>query len=119
MCNGVDEDFGPSEIILKKKKVKPRKKRSPPKEVVQLLEKVKGQLEALKKPVGWKRANPQIDWCGDVLYYKKLDPFWLSTMTGQFAGRVVGKKKRRNLLEVVMEWFGEQNSTRKVRHASR
>ncbi len=70
------------------------------KEELALMAKVKQQLVELKKPVVMaddldrrKRKQPQIDWCGDVLYYKQLDPYWLSTMTGEFVGRVINEKK--------------------------
>jgi hypothetical protein len=79
------------------KKIKKRRRGKLSKEIVQLMEKVRRQLglfgrsgfsvDAFQRR---KRRNPQIDWCGDVLYYKQLDPFWLSTMGGEFAGRRIG-----------------------------
>jgi hypothetical protein len=69
-----------------------------PKKPKRLLEKVKRQLEEFQKPV-WEvvewddrrfRNRFQISWIPTVEEYQRLDPFWLSTMGGQFAGRRVG-----------------------------
>lgn len=80
------------------------KKKKMPKKPLALLAKVKKQLEAFKVPSQeeiekshrrnlWPSAEPTVD------EYKKLDPFWLSTMSGQFTGRVLQPKKRR------LPWF--------------
>jgi hypothetical protein len=84
-------------------KKKPKKERKPPKEVVQLMEKVKKQLASFQKPVSdkkvlwpeskvweepwrFRRSYPVTELT--IEEYRKLDPFWLTTMGGQFAGRV-------------------------------
>ena len=79
------------------------KRKAPPKEVVQLMEKVKQQLVAFKKPVIWEestiweqpwRFRKEIEVDLSVEEYRKMDPFWLSTMTGKFAGRKVERINR-------------------------
>ncbi len=79
------------------KKKKPKLKRPP--EALALMEKVKRQLEDLKKPVMVKRFKTAVrdkrrQIFPTVEEYKKMDPYWLSTMTGKFTGRVVGRKAR-------------------------
>lgn len=71
------------------KKVK--RKKDPSKEVLSLMEKVKHQLEELKKPKK-KRVvlrDMKRQRMPTVEEYRKLDPYWMSTMTGKFTGRVV------------------------------
>jgi hypothetical protein len=74
---------------MKKKSKRPRK----------LLTKIKRQLAEFQKPV-WEsvewddrrfRSRLQISWNPTVEEYQRLDPFWLSTMGGAFAGRGIGK----------------------------
>jgi hypothetical protein len=72
-----------------------KSKHRPPPEVLKLMEKVKHQLEEMKKPVvRWKiisNLKLQRDF-PTVEEYEKLDPYWRSTMGGQFAGRVIGER---------------------------
>ena len=70
-------------------------------EVVAVIERVKKQLEVLRRPFKnperfvrdpgkiEDRTNAHVA-LPTVEYYKRLDPFWLSTMGGEFAGRVLG-----------------------------
>jgi hypothetical protein len=89
-------------------KKKPRKRSAPPKEVVQLMEKVKSQLASFKKPVEvwaestiwdepWRFRSKSQQQELDVFDYMQMDPFWMSTMGGQFAGRVVNRTKERSI----------------------
>lgn len=81
---------------MKKKKPKPTR----PPEVLALMKKVKRQLEDLKKPVKvvkrFKTAkrDKRRQIFPTVEDYKKMDPYWMSTMGGKFAGRVIGRKVR-------------------------
>lgn len=80
--------------------MKRKKLRSKPlsKEVLSLMEKVKHQLEEIKKPRK-KRVvvrDMRRQRMPTVEEYRKLDPYWLSTMTGKFTGRVVKKSFRTN-----------------------
>lgn len=61
-----------------------RKPKPIPKHIAELMAKVKGQLAELNKPV-WVRGEQEPELTIDE--YKRLDPYWLSTMTGEFAGR--------------------------------
>ncbi len=84
-------------------RVKPKRKRSKPApatppETAFLLAKIKRQLAALNQPpVIVKRfktavRDKRLQILPTVAYYQKMDPCWMSTMSGEFAGRVVGGK---------------------------
>lgn len=76
---------------MKKKRSKPKPRRPP--EALALMEKVKRQLEELKKPVvRLEILDKKLQVFPTVADYKRMDPYWLSTMGGKFAGRVVGRK---------------------------
>jgi hypothetical protein len=96
---------------MKKKKLKKRvkelekllesRKRRRPKKIVQLMEKVKGQLAAFRPtPVRRELSEMEMRMMRNpfpplnlltVREYRKMDPFWMTTMTGAMTGRVLGK----------------------------
>ena len=54
----------------------------------ELLQRIKRQLDEFKQPI---RDNG-LGWWPIVEDYKRMDPFYLSTMGGAFAGRIPGSK---------------------------
>ncbi len=72
-----------------------RKRRPTPPHILALMAKVKRQLADLKRPVVYiKRFKKAVrdkrrQIMPTVAEYQKLDPYWLSTMTGEFTGRVI------------------------------
>lgn len=72
-----------------KKKAKKKEQKPIPQHVLSLMLKVRSQLDELSKPI-WIRKTKEVE-PPTVEEYKRLDPYWLSTMTGRFAGRVLGE----------------------------
>jgi hypothetical protein len=71
-------------------------------EILALMEKVRGQLLELQKPVRrtvvikrFKTAkrNRRLQVLPTVEDYRRMDPCWMSTMSGAFAGRVIKRGK--------------------------
>lgn len=79
------------------RKASSKKRTKLPAKPVQLMEVVRKKLKAFSLPINepslWRGIWVSESWNPTTFDYLAMDPFWMSTMSGRFAGRVLGETK--------------------------